>query len=259
MINKTLFNLNHQKNHNVQQSNHRSHYQSASLLQSISASMYRHQQGFDYNNSIPGSGNASNFPYNMFDHLQQHRNLFNGENYQKANNKPLSPIYPQEMTSSSGLHHKQQMMLNDRLYQCKICDKSFKRSSTLTTHMMIHANIRPFSCLYCNKKFHQKSDMRKHTYIHTGEKPHKCNFCGKSFSQSSNLITHCKKHKGFKPFQCSICSEDFFQKIDLRRHMYSHQSNASTTQQQQQQQQQQQLQQHDEKEQTLPTDIDVES
>lgn len=122
------------------------------------------------------------------------------------------------------LLNSSQHKVSDRLYPCKVCGKAFKRSSTLTTHMMIHANIRPFACTYCGKRFHQKSDMRKHTYTHTGEKPHRCNFCGKSFSQSSNLITHCKKHKNFKPFRCSICTDDFQQKIDLRRHMYTHQS-----------------------------------
>ncbi|XP_048104942.1 EVI5-like protein [Alosa alosa] len=129
---------------------------------------------------------------------------------------------PDTLGESPTPRHIYSSIVCERTFQCKVCSKVFKRSSTLSTHLLIHSDTRPYPCQYCGKRFHQKSDMKKHTFIHTGEKPHVCGVCGRAFSQSSNLITHSRKHCEQKPFNCPHCLYSCQRKMELRRHQELH-------------------------------------
>ncbi|NXC54568.1 ZN75D protein, partial [Aleadryas rufinucha] len=56
---------------------------------------------------------------------------------------------------------------------------SFRQSSDLIQHYMIHAGGGPYECGYCGKSFSQSSSLHSHQKIHSGEHPYKFVECGK--------------------------------------------------------------------------------
>lgn len=46
----------------------------------------------------------------------------------------------------------------EKPHKCNHCGKAFNRSSTLNTHVRIHAGYKPFVCEFCGKGFHQKGE-----------------------------------------------------------------------------------------------------
>ncbi|XP_078244054.1 uncharacterized protein LOC144587388 [Pogona vitticeps] len=123
---------------------------------------------------------------------------------------------------SSDLEAPQPMHSEEKVYKCRECGKSFKRSSELKRHQRIHTGYKAYKCHDCGQAFTCISNLQVHQRIHTGEKPYICKECGKCFSHSSNFKVHQRRHAGEKPYSCTECGKCFFKSSDLQVHQRIH-------------------------------------
>ena len=76
-----------------------------------------------------------------------------------------------------------------------------------------------FACSVCNRRFKRKSTLKSHELIHSGGKPHKCKICGSRFRQKSSLTGHLRTHFPDEAFECQICGQKLSRRTYLRRHL----------------------------------------
>uniref|UniRef100_A0A8C5PR49 C2H2-type domain-containing protein n=1 Tax=Leptobrachium leishanense TaxID=445787 RepID=A0A8C5PR49_9ANUR len=105
---------------------------------------------------------------------------------------------------------------------CSVCEKHFRDTISLKTHMRSHKRKRHYNCTECGKWFPVPSELVRHQRIHTGEKPFKCTECGKCFSVKSTLTNHVMIHTGEKPYKCTECGRCFTQSSNLTSHKNKH-------------------------------------
>nr|XP_055050710.1 transcription factor E4F1 isoform X1 [Misgurnus anguillicaudatus] len=77
-------------------------------------------------------------------------------------------------------------------YMCSICDKTFKTTNILRTHMFTHNDNKDFFCEECGTSFRTKGSLIRHKRRHTDERPYRCSQCGLAFRESGALTRHLK-------------------------------------------------------------------
>lgn len=97
--------------------------------------------------------------------------------------------------SKQPLHTESKMKINNRTYKCKLCEKKFKQSGHLDTHLRLrHSHVKNHHCPYsgCDKSFPLLWALRSHMVTHKDEKRFKCSFtgCSEAFHQKFQRDIH---------------------------------------------------------------------
>lgn len=152
-------------------------------------------------------------------------------------------------------------------FQCLLCGEEIRFKSYMVTHVRRHLNQRLFKCDQCRKSYFSRHVLRKHQHNHT--KPYKCPICGKGFIRrymmtkhfskrhdlpdgmedpmkditelpdqkliqcdicgktmkqclKKTMMYHIRLHKDVRPFKCDICPKSFSSENALKKHNLTH-------------------------------------
>ncbi|XP_026668681.1 zinc finger E-box-binding homeobox protein zag-1 isoform X2 [Ceratina calcarata] len=88
------------------------------------------------------------------------------------------------------------------VYFCDRCDKTFSKHSSLARHKYEHSGQRPYKCMECTRAFKHKHHLTEHKRLHSGEKPFQCSKCLKRFSHSGSYSQHMNHRSSYcKPYR----------------------------------------------------------
>ncbi|GIY17014.1 hypothetical protein CDAR_189641 [Caerostris darwini] len=107
----------------------------------------------------------------------------------------------------------------ERPYNCKLCDKSYTRISSLNKHVLTHTVDKPYQCTECGRCFADRTNLSRHvSSIHTRDKPYAYHKCGKRHSRNFELKSHKSRHAGEDRSKCDSCGAEFSSEDSLTVH-----------------------------------------
>lgn len=114
--------------------------------------------------------------------------------------------------------YTEEIKCQEKNFQCKRCDKSFKEIRTLRLHLKIHSADYPEQCEVCKKGFRTKWQLKQHLMDHGGKRPYPCPECSFTCKTKQQLNEHRRKHSGEKAYSCALCGTRFTYRNGLIKH-----------------------------------------
>jgi len=113
--------------------------------------------------------------------------------------------------------------VDDKLFNCDSCDKTFKTSKNLKEHIYKMHTAKLMECDFCDKTFKRTSHLKLHLKkIHKNSTDHTCQICNRSFGVRQSLDKHMSYVHGIQDeYTCKICQMKFQQKQagDFKKHL----------------------------------------
>lgn len=118
-----------------------------------------------------------------------------------------------------------------KVYNCLLCDRSYKTQQHLKVHHQAMHNNQSFDCLTCDRKFSYKAALDRHLRAGHGSDneddeeskiDHTCLDCGLSFKSTNLMQEHFDgSHRTASGIGCSICDKEFTQQDHLNQHFFA--------------------------------------
>jgi len=133
--------------------------------------------------------------------LSIEHDLFPEEEEKQEEKKPLkqctycdyTSIYKHRVIKHESARHGVPM----NKFFCRVCKKEYFQASDLKLHEATHFGGMPFKCDICDKRFKRKSSIKKHMGLfHSEQLPKefiKCKYCDTIFKSRTFLRSHIEK------------------------------------------------------------------